>query len=295
MANSLLITCLAFFSLVSNFCFGLNPNDWGPGSGWGSPSSMGSGPVGPGSPPVYGSGSPPSGSGWGSGSGSPPGFGYGPGSPGYGSGSSSTPGFGSGSGSPDYGSGSGVPPGYGSGPGSPGYGLGSGSPPGYGSGPGSPGYGSGSPPSGSGSPPGSGSRAEWSTDQATFYGPPTGDGNDVNACGTKDLSNPPYLSMVTGVNDATFQNKMACGHCYQIKCSLDICSGQPVTVTVTDWSDVHHKFDLSGTAFGKMAKPGQEDQLRAKGIIDIQYQQVECNYNSGANVASGVNVSSIPN
>ncbi|GER44877.1 atrophin-1 [Striga asiatica] len=94
MANlSLLITCLALFSLVSNFCFGLNPNDWGQGwrPGSGSPPSMG---WGLGSPSGFGSGMPPSGSG------SPPGYGSG-----------SPPGYGSGS--PPSGSGS--PPGYGSG------------------------------------------------------------------------------------------------------------------------------------------------------------------------------------
>ena len=37
-------------------------------------------------------------------------------------------------------------------------------------------------------------------------------------------------------------------------------------------------FDLSGTAFGAMALPGRNDQLRRAGIIDMQFRRVPCNY-----------------
>jgi hypothetical protein len=63
----------------------------------------------------------------------------------------------------------------------------------------------------------------------------------------------------------------------QIRCTNNpACSGNPETVVITDMNYYpvsKYHFDLSGTAFGAMAKPGLNDKLRHAGIIDIQFKR----------------------
>ena len=65
----------------------------------------------------------------------------------------------------------------------------------------------------------------------------------------------------------------------QIKCTrTPYCSGKPITTTITDecpgaCNDVPFHFDLSGFAFGAMANPGQDENLRNLGQVDIQHQR----------------------
>jgi hypothetical protein len=63
----------------------------------------------------------------------------------------------------------------------------------------------------------------------------------------------------------------------QIRCvGHPACSGLPETVIITDMNyypvSLYH-FDLSGTAFGAMAKDNRNDELRHAGIIDIQFRR----------------------
>uniref|UniRef100_A0A804LN93 Expansin-B4 n=2 Tax=Zea mays TaxID=4577 RepID=A0A804LN93_MAIZE len=124
----------------------------------------------------------------------------------------------------------------------------------------------------------------WDAARATWYGAPTGAGpdDDGGACGFKNVNLPPFSAMTSCGNEPLFKDGKGCGSCYQIRCqNHPACSGNPETVIITDmnyYPVAKYHFDLSGTAFGAMAKPGRNDELRHAGIIDIQFKRVPCNY-----------------
>uniref|UniRef100_A0A453JVE1 Expansin-like CBD domain-containing protein n=1 Tax=Aegilops tauschii subsp. strangulata TaxID=200361 RepID=A0A453JVE1_AEGTS len=84
----------------------------------------------------------------------------------------------------------------------------------------------------------------------------------------------------------------------QIRCVAHrACSGIPETVIITDMNYYpvsRYHFDLSGTAFGAMAKYGRHDELRHAGIIDMQFKRVPCQY-PGLTVTFRVQHGSNPN
>ncbi|XP_016452482.2 expansin-B15-like [Nicotiana tabacum] len=100
---------------------------------------------------------------------------------------------------------------------------------------------------------------------ATFYENSTSPGSG-GACGLEnDIASAPYNAMITAGNQALFKQGSGCGACYQVLCTQDQnshCSGNSITVTLTDEcpgacnNDPVH-FDISGIAFGKLAKSGE--------------------------------------
>ncbi|KAE8818440.1 triticum beta-expansin [Hordeum vulgare] len=120
--------------------------------------------------------------------------------------------------------------------------------------------------------------------RATWYGAPNGAGpyDNGGACGFKNVNRYPFMAMTSCGNQPLFKDGKGCGACYKIKCTKHkACSGRQETVMITDmnyYPVAPYHFDLSGTAFGKLAKPGRNDELRHAGIIDIQFTRVACEF-----------------
>ncbi|XP_062087151.1 putative expansin-B2 [Humulus lupulus] len=142
--------------------------------------------------------------------------------------------------------------------------------------------------------------AHWYTAGATWYGSPDGAGSTGGSCGYgKLVSRSPFSSMITAISLSLYNSGKECGACYQVKCTKSqYCSGKPVRVVITDLcpgepaGSAH--FDLSGTSFGAMALPGQEQMLRDLGVLDIRFSRVACDY-SGKRIAFHVDKGSNSN
>ncbi|XP_015689738.2 expansin-B8-like [Oryza brachyantha] len=126
--------------------------------------------------------------------------------------------------------------------------------------------------------------AGWGNAKATWYGQANGAGPADNggACGFKNVNQYPFMGMTSCGNQPLYKGGKGCGSCYRVRCSRHpACSGNAQTIAITDMNYFplsQYHFDLSGTAFGRLAKPGRADDLRRAGIIDVQFERVACEF-----------------
>ncbi|XP_009341550.2 expansin-like A2 [Pyrus x bretschneideri] len=77
-----------------------------------------------------------------------------------------------------------------------------------------------------------------------------------------------------------FKGGAGCGACFQMRCkNTTLCTKQGTIVTLTDLNQSNHTdFVLSSRAFAAMAQKGLDQHILRRGILDVEYKRVPCEY-----------------
>ncbi|XP_057833056.2 expansin-like A1 [Cryptomeria japonica] len=103
---------------------------------------------------------------------------------------------------------------------------------------------------------------------------------NMGACGYESFASTMSNGDVASASPKIYREGIGCGGCYQIRCTdPEICTKSGVKVLVTDFPEnTQTDFVLPRSTFSKLAQPAKCSQLLNRGIVDIEYERIPCEY-----------------
>jgi len=103
---------------------------------------------------------------------------------------------------------------------------------------------------------------------------------DVGACGYGSFASSLYGGNVGGVSYSLYRNVVGCSACYQIRCTdPKLCNQTGKTIVATDFTPNNQAdFVVPQRTFSSLAIGDNGRELVRRGIIDIEYKRVPCEY-----------------